>query len=79
MIREVQRNSVYRHYKGKFYYILEICYHTETYETLVVYHALNSEGDTYARPLEIFISVVEEGVNNPTGQQYKFELFEDEE
>lgn len=70
-------NSMYRHFKGKLYYIMGIAEHTETGEYLVVYHALYGEGDTYARPLEQFMSEVEEGKENPTGQKYRFEPVED--
>jgi hypothetical protein len=73
-MREVQISSVYRHYKGNYYYVLGLAEHTETYEFLVIYHALYGEGDTYARPQEMFLEEVSEEVENPTGQKYRFEL-----
>jgi hypothetical protein len=80
-MREVQRSSVYRHYKGNYYYVLGSAEHTETGEYLVIYHALYGEGDTYARPQERFLEEVPEEVPeevvNPTGQKYRFELVDE--
>lgn len=73
-MREVQLNSVYRHYKSKYYYTLALATHTETHEDLVIYHALYDEGEIFARPVEMFLSKVKEGIKNPTGQEYRFEL-----
>jgi hypothetical protein len=70
-------HALYRHFKGKLYYVMGISEHTETGEYLVIYHALYGEGDTFARPYEEFLSEVEEGKENPTGQKYRFELVED--
>lgn len=76
-MREVRRSSVYRHFKGNYYYVIGLAEHTETGEYLVIYHALYGEGDTYARPQERFLEEVPEEVVNPTGQKYRFELVEE--
>lgn len=73
-MRDVEIAKVYRHYKGNYYYVLGLAEHTEKYDLLVVYHALYDECNTYARPLEMFLEEVPEGRENPTGQQYRFEL-----
>lgn len=73
-MRKVEKNSVYRHYKGNFYYVLTLANHTETSENMVIYHALYDEGETFAKPEDMFLSEVENGVKNPTGQTYKYEL-----
>ncbi len=49
----------YRHYKGKKYEVLYTAKHSETLEDLVVYKALYGEGQTWIRPLEMFIEDVE--------------------
>jgi hypothetical protein len=69
-------HAMYRHFKGNLYYVMGIAEHTETNEYLVIYHALYGEGETFARPVEQFMSEVEDGKENPTGQKYRFELFE---
>lgn len=71
-------HSVYRHYKGPLYYVMSLAGHTEREETLVIYHALYADGDTYARPLDMFTSEVpeEDQKYNITGQKYRFELMD---
>jgi len=39
-IEEFETNRVYRHYKGNYYYVMDLAEHTETNELMVVYHAL---------------------------------------
>lgn len=73
-MRELQWSSLYRHYKGNLYYVIGLAEHTETCELMVVYHALDGENEMYVRPADMFLSEVEEGVENPTGQKYRFEL-----
>lgn len=60
-----------RHFKGAEYIYLGTCRHTETGETLALYCSPTSP--IYARPLDMFLSEVPEGKENPTGQQYRFE------
>jgi hypothetical protein len=73
--REVQKYAVYRHYKGDYYYVLAIAEHTETREMMVVYHALYGEGDTWVRPLDMFLSEAPyDPETNPREQEYRFEL-----
>ena len=40
---------MYRHFKGKLYYVIDIAEHTETGEKLVVYKALYADYKTYVR------------------------------
>lgn len=76
--REIQPCSLYRHFKGKLYYVVGLAEHTETQEVMVVYHALYGENDQYVRPMDMFLSEVEEGKVNPTGQTYRFECINGE-
>lgn len=70
----IQNCSLYRHYKGNLYYVIGIAEHSETNEMMVVYHALYGDNEMWVRPLDMFLSEVEEGKENPTGQRYRFEL-----
>ncbi|GEM_PF-216299 len=76
MTRKLFPHSLYRHYKGNLYYVEGLAEHTETSELMVVYHALYGENKMFVRPAKMFLSEVEEGVDNPTGQKYRFELID---
>lgn len=56
--RNLQR-GVYRHYKGGEYEVTGVARHSETLEEMVVYVELYGEGETWVRPLEMFIETVE--------------------
>lgn len=63
----------YKHYKGKFYEVLDVARHSETLENFVVYKTLYGEFDTWIRPLDMFTETVEvDGV-----QVKRFELVEE--
>lgn len=82
MNRAVQMGGVYRHFKGNIYRVLGLAKHTETNETLVIYrccdlntsNGLEEYGNTYARPLEMFLSEVDREKYPDAKQQYRFEL-----
>ena len=61
--------SIYRHYKGNLYIVLDICYHSETLEKMVVYRALYGDNKLWVRPYDMFFDEV-----NKNGQRYRFEL-----
>lgn len=73
-MRNLYNHALYRHYKGNLYYVIGEAFHSETYEMMVIYHALYGDNEMFVRPLEMFLSRVEEDVENPTGQKYRFEL-----
>lgn len=52
------RPGRYRHYKGNFYQVIDIAYHSETEERLVLYRQLYGEGSLWVRPLGMFIENV---------------------
>lgn len=56
------RLGKYRHYKGKqdeIYEIIGTAKHSETLEELAVYRALYGNCDLWARPLGMFLEMVE--------------------
>ena len=56
----------YRHYKGKFYEVIDVARHSETEEQLVVYRCLYDDYSLWVRPLKIFLEMVDvEGVKTP--------------
>jgi hypothetical protein len=60
------RFGVYRHYKGKYYFVYEVARHSETLEELVVYRCLYGKRDLWVRPLAMFSGSVQlNGVERP--------------
>ena len=47
----------YRHYKGKFYEVIDVARHSETEEWFVVYRPMYDTG-TWIRPLDMFLETV---------------------
>ncbi len=71
--REVVVHGVYRHFKGKLYYVEGIAEHTETGEPLVVYRALYGNRKLYVRPLAMFLSPVDREKYPLAKQEFRFE------
>lgn len=73
MGRELVKDGLYKHFKGNVYQILELAQHTESADVLVVYK--NVETDVvWARPLEMFDSLVDKDKYPEVEQLYRFEL-----
>lgn len=58
MSQGIRRGQVYKHYKGGTYRILHTGKHTETGETMIVYHNIDGTPEVWVRPLGIFGSLV---------------------
>ncbi len=70
-MREVKIHGIYKHYKGDFYIVEDIIFHSETQEKMVAYRALYDDNKLWCRPYEMFLDEV-----NKNGQKYRFELQE---
>ncbi len=71
---KVEVGATYRHFKGTFHKVIGIAKHSETLEELVIY----THGDTlYARPIEMFCSLVDKNKYPDVGQTYRFEKIDD--
>jgi hypothetical protein len=54
----VIRTGRYRHYKGNYYQVIDIAFHSETEEPMVVYRKLYGDGSLWVRPLGMFMEDV---------------------
>ena len=68
---ELRIKGIYKHFKGDYYLIEDICYHSETEEKMVIYRALYGDNKLWVRPYDMFLEEV-----NKNGQKYRFELQE---
>ena len=71
---EVIVGRTYRHFKGALCKVICLARHSETEETLVVYTHGN---DFWARPIEMFTSLVDKEKYPNIKQNYRFELVDD--
>ena len=75
-MRRVQKNAVYRHFKGNYYYVMEFAYSANkrdgTNRKMVVYKSL-SDGLVYVGDLKEFSSEVDHKKYPDIKQRYCFE------
>lgn len=79
-MEEVKIGRVYRHFKGNYYFVENIAYHSETQEKFVVYKPLYTREDgklIWIRPEKMFLEEIPERPDNITGQKHRFELVDE--
>ena len=68
-MKDVKINGIYKHYKGDYYIVLDIAYHSETLEKMIIYRGLYGDNKLWSRPYDTFFDEV-----NKNGQKLRFEL-----
>ena len=76
-MRELKINGVYRHFKGKYYLVVDVAYDSETKAEMVVYRRLYGDGSLWVREKEMFLSEVDHEKYPLVTQKYRFELIEE--
>ncbi len=71
--REINIGKIYRHFKGTLYRVISICTHTENNEVLVVYEQVNDKSKVWARPYDMYNSLVDKEKYPDVRQKYRFE------
>ena len=72
-MRKLEKNTIYKHFKGDYYLVLDIAINSETNEEYVVYRALYDNNKLYIRPLNMFLSEVDHEKYPNIKQKYHFE------
>lgn len=77
-MREIKIGSVYKHFKNKYYVVLDIVNdcgsnNEAEYRKVVIYKALYGEYLTWARPYEMFASEVDHEKYPEVQQKYRFD------
>ena len=72
MKRKISVNKIYKHFKGHIVKVISIAEHTETGEKLVIYEHLG-DNKIWARPYDMFNSLVDKDKYPDVKQVYRFE------
>ena len=81
--RIVKPFTMWRHFKGSRAMVITVAKHSETGEDLVVYRCMDNNGNTnhtagiYARPLNMFLSEVDQEMFPNVSQNYRFSDIKD--
>ena len=71
-MRQIKLGTIYKHFKGHLYKVLNIGKDSETLEDVVVYENIDTK-EVWVRPLEMFNSLVDKEKYPNIEQTYRFE------
>jgi hypothetical protein len=63
------KKGKYQHYKGGLYEVIDVAFHSETNEEMVIYKSLKNDS-LWVRPLTMFYEKV--NINNELKPRFKF-------
>ena len=78
MERVIKVGKTYKHFKNKLYKVIDIVYDSESnnddeYKKVVIYEALYGDKLRWARPYDMFNSLVDKEKYPEVKQEYRFE------
>ena len=78
MEREIKIGKTYKHFKGNLYKVLDVVFDSESnnddeYKKIVIYQALYGDNLKWARPYDMFNSLVDRKKYPNIEQKYRFE------
>ena len=78
MERKIEIGKTYKHFKNKLYKVIDIVYDSESnndleYKKVVIYQALYGDNLKWARPYDMFNSLVDKEKYPDVEQVYRFE------
>ena len=62
--------GLYQHFKGNYYKVITLAKHSETEQELVIYQAMYGDKEFWARPLDMFLQIVEH--NGERVQRFRY-------
>lgn len=75
MEREIKIGKKYKHFKGQVMEVIAIAKHSETLEDLVIYRHIDTN-EVWARPIDMFNSLVDNIKYPDVVQKYRFEEYD---
>lgn len=75
MEREIKIGKKYQHFKGQVMEVIAIAKHSETLEDLVIYRHIDTN-EVWARPIDMFNSLVDNIKYPDVVQKYRFEEYD---
>ncbi len=75
-MRKIKQNSIYKHFKGGYMYVIGVGKHTETMEDVVIY---THKGKIWVRPVDMFLGEVDHEKYPDVKQKYRFEEVDKED
>lgn len=79
-MEQIKLGKIYRHFKGNYYYIVDIALDSETKERMVIYKPLYERSDSmlWVRPEKMFFESVDANrPDNKFGQSIRFQYIEE--
>ena len=73
-MNELKINGIYRHFKGDYYFVIDIAINSEDDREYVVYRALYGDNQLFIREKNMFLSEVDHDKYPDIEQKYRFEL-----